>query len=492
MEIDSRNIPRYEHLLIAGLCTAAAVRIFIFSAAFPFFNNCDEQAHFDLVYKYSRGHLPSAPLEKFDPVTSKIIGDYSSPEFLYNLLSSPPRRGSDVIAAQFKMVYNHETWSWPTYYVLAGMWYRAGEIIGLSGKGLLYWIRFLNIPIGVFFVWLSWLFSRKLFESDFQRRMAIPLMAAFFPQDIFYSITADVLSPVMFAAAFIMLLEIYHKDKSRIFYFFTGLIIAATLLTKTTNIIIVGFAFVVCCIKLKRAYSQKKLRHYLICLAVFIVPFVVPVAFWLGRNYILFHDVIGSAAALEMLTWTKKPFSEMFNHPILTPAGFITFLSSLIERFWRGEFCWGGVFSPMAWPLMDKFFVFSSFFFVVAALLDVFVYKPGMSRQYRTTLIWSLFVFIISVLLLAALSMRYDFGDCFYPSRAFPFFTSGRLIAGAILPFLVIYICGLNRILTILGLSSYLLIVVAIIVIAVTASEIFITIPVFASPYNWFHPGAPT
>jgi hypothetical protein len=49
MEIDSQNTPRYERLLIAGLCVTAAVRIFVFSAAFPFFNNSDEQAHFDLV-----------------------------------------------------------------------------------------------------------------------------------------------------------------------------------------------------------------------------------------------------------------------------------------------------------------------------------------------------------------------------------------------------------------------------------------------------------
>ena len=96
------------------------------------------------------------------------------------------------------------------------------------------------------------------------------------------------------------------------------------------------------------------------------------------------------------------------------------------------------------------------------------------------------------VLVLAVLSMRYDFGTCVNPSREFPFFVSGRLIAGAILPFLLLYVCGLNRILTNLGLASYLLVVVAVIVIAVTATEIFITIPVFASPYNWFHPGAPT
>ena len=42
---------RYERLIIAGLCLAAAIRVFAFSAAFPFFNNVDEQAHFDMVFE---------------------------------------------------------------------------------------------------------------------------------------------------------------------------------------------------------------------------------------------------------------------------------------------------------------------------------------------------------------------------------------------------------------------------------------------------------
>jgi hypothetical protein len=44
---------RHERKLILLLCAIAAVRVFIFSAAFPFFNNVDEQAHTDLVIKYA-------------------------------------------------------------------------------------------------------------------------------------------------------------------------------------------------------------------------------------------------------------------------------------------------------------------------------------------------------------------------------------------------------------------------------------------------------
>lgn len=65
-------------------------------------------------------------------------------------------------------------------------------------------------------------------------------------------------------------------------------------------------------------------------------------------------------------------------------------------------------------------------------------------------------VVVLFILFLTGLPLRYDFGTCFYPSREFPYFTSGRLISG--IPFLVI-----------------------------TASEIATSTEVFASSYNFFH-----
>jgi len=39
----------------------------------PFLITFDEEPHFDMVIKYSEGHLPSAPLEKFDRKSAAII-----------------------------------------------------------------------------------------------------------------------------------------------------------------------------------------------------------------------------------------------------------------------------------------------------------------------------------------------------------------------------------------------------------------------------------
>ena len=52
------NSSRNERFLILMLCAVAAFRVFIFSAAFPFFSNIDENLHFDLITQYSHGQIP--------------------------------------------------------------------------------------------------------------------------------------------------------------------------------------------------------------------------------------------------------------------------------------------------------------------------------------------------------------------------------------------------------------------------------------------------
>ena len=47
-----------ERRAVALLCLLAAARVGVHVLAFPFFTNMDEQAHFDLVVAYSRGHVP--------------------------------------------------------------------------------------------------------------------------------------------------------------------------------------------------------------------------------------------------------------------------------------------------------------------------------------------------------------------------------------------------------------------------------------------------
>src|SRR5712692_10261928 len=65
---------------IVSLCLLAALRVFVFSAAFPFFNNVDEQAHVDLVMKYAHGYLPRG-LDQFSDESARYFTLYSSPDY---------------------------------------------------------------------------------------------------------------------------------------------------------------------------------------------------------------------------------------------------------------------------------------------------------------------------------------------------------------------------------------------------------------------------
>lgn len=475
---------RRERLLIAGLCLVAAIRVFVFCAAFPFFNNVDEWAHFDLVFKYSQGHLPGEELEKLDPRAIEIISTCATGEFAGRDFNRYPDRVARL-TGYFTKKYNFETWAWPVYYMLAGFWCWLGKLFGLTDIRLLYWIRFLNVPLAAAFVWVSYVFSRRFFPASPQHRIALPLMVAFFPQDIFFAITADVLSPVVFAAAFFMLLELLLREKSWQYHLFSGLAVAATFLTKASNIIILFLVGVIFLNEIMQAVRQKRLKQNMASLLAFTIALTVPVVLWLGRNYVLFGDLSGAAVSIKERTWTPKPFGEMFHHPILTPSGLFYFLTELTRTFWRGELIWNS--KIIASGFMDWFYIISSAVFLTASILGLAFNKTQTDKSNRFALKAGLFVVVLSVVFLAVMSMRYDFGQCFYPSREKPYFVSGRLIAGAILPFLLLYIDGLYRILTKLRLASCLLIIVSVIIAAITISEIILSWPVFASPYNWFH-----
>src|ERR1700730_18893273 len=69
------------------LTALAATRVFVFAAAFPLFNNVDEQAHVDLVLRYSHGE-PARALPPIANETAYYFSLYGSPEYF-----SDPGRG---------------------------------------------------------------------------------------------------------------------------------------------------------------------------------------------------------------------------------------------------------------------------------------------------------------------------------------------------------------------------------------------------------------
>ena len=86
---------RHERKLILLFCAVAAVRVFAFSAAFPFFNNVDEQAHFDLVMKSTRGQVPR-DLGHYSSESAHYLSLYGTPEYTSRPQSNQHRNFSSA------------------------------------------------------------------------------------------------------------------------------------------------------------------------------------------------------------------------------------------------------------------------------------------------------------------------------------------------------------------------------------------------------------
>jgi hypothetical protein len=484
---------RSERLLVWLLCVLAAGRVFFFCAAFPFFNNTDEQAHFDLVLKYSQGHLPRG-MENFSSESIPYLAYCSSPEFFvgpehFREFPLPARGETPEALAQAAQAWGHavnaEAWQPPLYYAVGGMWLKVGQSFGFSGAHLLYWVRFLNIFLAAALIWVSFLAAREFFPEQAWLRLSVPLLAAFIPQDMFYGIGNDILSPLCFGAAFLCLVRWLRTEApSGRLALGLGLAISATYLTKVSNSPLLAVACLAVALSLLSMARAGKLRRIFPALGVLAACILVPVGAWIIWMQHAFGDATGSAAHIQLSGWTPKPFAEWWQHPIFSWRGGSTFVSELIARFWRGEFIWHG--TPLASGFMDRFYIMSSLGLLAIAAADL----PRLNRKDKATagiVLLALLLLIASVAFLVFISIRFDFGDDFYPSRASPYLWSGRLISGALIPFVILYVYGLGRAFSWTGRKWLPLAVVVIIAIAMTISEVQISNQVFASAYNWFY-----
>jgi hypothetical protein len=169
-----------------------------------------------------------------------------------------------------------------------------------------------------------------------------------------------------------------------------------------------------------------------------------------------------------------------------------TFWDGLTRTLWRGEFV--SHLKPVASPAMDKFYTTSSTALLIAAaaawahrsrsgfLAEV---RSPAARAGVNAIVWASVT--VSALSLAGLSVAFDYGSSHYPSRDYPYSTSGRLIAGALVPFLIRYLEGFAFILRPLSRVVAPFIFVAWTSVMMTVSEVALTRHVLANPFNWFH-----
>jgi hypothetical protein len=486
-----------ERSLVWLLCLLAAVHVFVFSAAFPFFNDVDEQIHFDLVVKYAQGRLPRS----LDPISAEAVPYavlFGSPEYVGIATNFPDgkfppppwQQPVDQVrqtladrTQAWNNVINHEASQPPLYYSVAGVWWRLGKLAGFHDLPLLYWLRFLNIFLVAGLVWLGYATARLVFPEREFLRLGVPALLAILPQSAFYSVQNDVLSPLVFGAAFIGLVKLLRAETPDVrLGMFTGLMLAATFLTKISNLPLLAVAGLVGLFKIRSLAKTGKLRPSGPALAALALGSGLPMMAWLAWCKHTFGDFTGTAAKIQFLGWTQKPFGEWWHHPLFTPHGFWTFLSGLLATFWRGEFLWHR--QPLASPVVDVIYSIVSISLIgVAAAALVFRSTTVPQRQ----ALWSGFACVIAtVVFLGFLSIIYDFHDCFYPSSEHPYFTSGRLMLGALIPFLLLFIFGLDRVLGHWG-NRVKVAVLAGMILFMLISEIAIDWRIFPNTYNWFH-----
>jgi hypothetical protein len=489
---------RKELALIAAFSLIAAARVFVFSAAFPFFNNVDEQAHVDLVGKYARGYWPRQPVETYDEESGMLFARYGTYEYLVplerfagNVAPPPPWKRTPATpdsmlqreALNWARISNFEAHAPPVYYGVAGAWHRVWGLIGLDDGDRLYFMRFMNVPATVLLVWLAYWLCLYGYPGRPELRFGVPMLIAFLPQDLFYSVNSDVLSAPLFTLSLVLMLLWSERASGAGLGALAGLVVGLTFLVKYTNVAVgVIFGLVV----LKRFHALRGKggwRDAMRSAGPAVLGALLPVAFCLGRNRILLGDWLGTAAKVEQLGWSARPLAAFFDHPLLTPAGLWTFWEGLMTTFWRGEFVWH--LKPLAHGLMDGFYAISSAVLLSAAGALLLFRRSGAGRPPISTLLW--LSCLISLACLALLSMAFDFGNSFYPSREHPFFTSGRLVSGMLVPFLVLYVNGAASLLRPPTRVPATLIVTAVICVMMLLSEIVLTLPIFENPYNWFH-----
>ena len=488
-----------ERSIVWLLCLLAAAHVFVFSATFPFFNNVDEQMHFDLAVKYSEGHVPRA-LETVSTNATPYVIIYGTHEYLwasnnFPIEQFPPpwtrpldESAPKLLAWQsaWNKVINDEASQPPLYYAFAGLAWRVGTALGFHDGFLLYWLRFLNGFIVAVLVWLGFVTARMIFPDNPFLKLGVPALLAFLPQTAFYSIQNDVLSPLCFGAAFICLVKLLRPEMPGVrLGIAAGLALAATFLTKISNLPLLAVSGLVVLFKIWALAKAGKLRASGPALAALALCAGLPMIAWLAWCKHTFGDFTGSAAKIQFLGWTQKPFGEWWHHPIFTPHGLWTFVSGLLATFWQGEFLWHR--QPLASPVVDTIYAISSVVFVgmaVVALLSRSTATTGPQRQALWFGFWS---FIAAVAFLGLLSIRYDFQDCFYPSRAHPYFTSGRLMLGALIPFLLLYLYGLDRALCRVNNNWVRPLVLMGMIVFMLISEILINWRLFPNAYNWFH-----
>jgi hypothetical protein len=480
--------PKSEVLVVFSLMAFAALRVLAFCAAFPVNNNMDEGNHFDVAIFYSRGTIPRAlgpHAKELKRWTSNWSPEFLSTPEVYlepqQIVNVPVPEQVKAANEKYKQERNHEMLEPPLYYAVAGAWLTLGELLRVGDGHMFYWVRFLNVFVVAAVVWLGYLVARELFPDRLFMKLGAPALLAFIPQDVLYGINDDVLSPLSFGLVCLGLARWVNPDRNAIgAAALTGLGVAATGLTKMTNLPLIAVTLVAVAYAMLRPAGRS--RRPLAAAVTFAVC-ASPLAAWLIWNKLTLGNFTGSAAKLDLLGFTTKPLREWFQHPLFSLSGVKDFWFELSATYWRGEITWYR--KPIGNYYVDCVYACGTLILLGAATIGLWTIRDGRQRVF---LLFGLACFWASVVFLALASVSLNFGIWGSPSPlfAFPGFVCGRLMCGTLIPFAIVAACGVET-LSPKRRAVWSFAALGALSLMIATSEIWLHTLVFQSGWNLYH-----
>jgi len=450
---------RWESALVWLLALLGAARVLALGSALPFFGPVDEFLHVDLVAKYARGFLPGPEEARFEPRVARWIIDHASPEYIHRPEDMPGGRhpGPEQARAQrppgssqerrairsFALRVNIEADAPPFYYAVAGAWMGLGERIGFAGLGLLYWLRWLNALVLAAAVWACWGLLRERAPDPWLRLAPVVLVASW-PNDVLYGVSPDPASLLLGALCLWALARLREGRAGLPGHAVAGLLLGLAFLNKYPGVVFAAVGTGLGVAALRRARRSEVVRATFLRWSATAVAAALPAGLWLLRNWLVLGDPSGQARKVAQMGWSEQDLAGLWAHPLLGPGGWLEFVPGLVRTFWRGELVWHGRLQHVPW--VDTLYVAAS---LVALALAAAWHLRGVRGGAGAARMRSLegicgWVLVASVGVLALLSVSFDYGETSAtPTRDFPYFVSGRLVAGAWPAFAVLFARGL-------------------------------------------------
>ena len=346
---------------------------------------------------------------------------------------------------------------------------------------MLIWIRLLNVILILLLVLLTHRIASIVFTNLEYAPITAALIVALLPQDAFYSIQSDVLSPVCFGACIYYLLRFVTLHQNAYNGALSGVFLGATALCKNGNLILYPALVVV----LLAYYIYKRSRHASNlngrALIYFMISSTCIIGLWVMRNKFYFGDWTATEEKASILGWKIKPLNDWMPHPLFSLQGIEAWSIELFASFWRGEFTWHRERITTAW--LDQFYwlctVFATIGFFVVLIIKSITKKIELSHLVLFMSWASLLLFI------TLLSMRYDFSECYYPSNEHPYFNSGRLISAGIIPFSLMLVGVLNWIIPVKIAQKFVLVLIFSVLSYISWQEFQLSRAAMASQYSF-------